>query len=235
MRATLGFALREVREAWRHTIEQMQRMHTDCQVKPNDVNVIQSVGVGSDLSLECKPVVCRVPERASHGTASLYVVFTGSITFNAERVDERLRTSTYGTNFAYFSADRDTAAHVLGGHYDFSASQAAHPRAHLQLRSQADLYEHAQSQFRSIANVPLTINGMDHVLSRVRPPSAQMDFLSFLIQVCADHLVDEKSPRRVVSMFEALTSSCAPVFGYHAGLTSECGCHRAPHWYPSTT
>ncbi len=232
MRTSPGFALRLVREAFQHTIEQMHRMHTDCQVKPNDGNVIQSVGADGDLTLQCSPVVCRVPERASHGNATLYVVFTGSITLNPERVDKQLMTSAYGTNFAYFSVDGDTAAHVMGGHYDFSSAQVAHPRAHLQLRSQVNLYEHAQSQFRSIADVPLAADTMKQVLTRVRPPSAQVDFLSFLLQVCADHLVDEKSAPRVVSMFATLASSCAPVLGYHAASTGGCGCHRAPHWYP---
>jgi hypothetical protein len=180
MRTTPGFALREVREAFRHLIQQMQRMHGDCQVKPSDSNVIQSVGGrGNDVTLQCGPVVCRVPERASHGSATLYVVFTGSITFNPERTDEHLVTARYGTNFAYFGVDTAGADHVLGGHYDFSPAQVAHPRAHLQLRSQADMYPHAQSNFRSIVDVPLRIDRMKNVLNRVRPPSAQMDFLSF--------------------------------------------------------
>jgi len=74
---------------------------------------------------------------------------------------------------------------------------------------------------------------MKDVLNRVRPPSAQMDFLSFMLQVCADHLVDEKSSAQVVSMFKVLASSCSPVLGYHASMSDVCGCHRAAHWYPT--
>lgn len=230
MRATTGFALREVRQAFSHTVGQMQRMHTACQVKPADPNIIQSVGGGADLTLECRPVVCRVPQRANHDTADLYVVFTGSVTFENDQLDGQLVTKGYGTNFAYFAVD-DVASHVMGGHYDFSETQIAHPRAHLQLRSQVDLYSHAQSQFRSIAGVPLTVDAMERVFTRARPPSAQMDFLSFLLQVCADHLVDEKSPEHVVAIFDGLASSCASLLGYRAAARAACECHRSPHWY----
>jgi hypothetical protein len=227
-------ALRQVREAFEHLSGQMQRMHTDCQIKPNDVTVISVTDSGADVRLSCAPVACRVPERASHGSAELYIVFTGSITFNGA-IEDELETINYGTNFAYFAIRDAGASHVLGGHYDFSPGQVAHPRAHLQLGSQADLYAHAQSSFRSIAETPLEADLMKDVLNRARPPSAQMDFLSFMLQVCADHLVDEKSAPQVVSMFEALSSSCSPVLGYHRAITGVCGCHRAPHWYPTTT
>lgn len=235
MHTTPGFALREVRKTFEHLVEQMGRMHGDCQVKPADVNVIQSTdSEANEVALQCGPVVCRVPSRASHPNASLYIVFTGLITFDAERNDNRLPTVRYGTNFAYFEVRGDGARHVLGGHYDFSPTDVAHPRAHLQLRSHADLYAHAQCHFRSIADVPLTVDLMQHVLTGARPPSAQMDFLSFMLQICADHLVDEKSSAQVVSMFRALASSCSPVLGYHASMPADCGCHRAVHWYPTS-
>jgi hypothetical protein len=226
-----GLALRVVRGAFEHTIEQMRRMHADCQVKPNDVNVIQASTTNGQLTLECGPVVCRVPERADLRGANLYIVSTGFITFQPEQRHDQLVTMTYGTNFAYFSVTDDHAAHVFGGHYDFSPAQAAHPRAHLQLASHANLYEHVQSHFHSLANTALDADYMQHVLHRVRPPSAQMDFLSFLLQICADHLVDERSPASVIGMFDGLARSCAPLFGYHLELEI-CGCHRGAHWYP---
>jgi hypothetical protein len=232
MRVTTGFALREVRQAYVHLVQQMELMNNNCQIKPSDGNVIQSVNGGDNgVRLQCKPVVCRVPERASQPSLVLYVVFTGLIAFSEERVGDRLMTATYSTNFAYFEASTDSAAHVLGGHYDFSPAQVGHPRAHMQLRSQADMYPDAQSNFRSITNVPLEVDHMRDVLTRVRAPSAQMDFLSFMLQVAADHLVDEKSRPQVVSIFEDLASSCSPLLGYHANLVDDCGCHRAPHWY----
>lgn len=224
-------ALRQVRETFEHVSGQMQLMHSNCQIKPNNVNVISVDSSGADVSLSCAPVACRVPERASHGSADLYIVFTGSITFN-RAIEHELATINYATNFAYFTVRDASAAHVLGGHYDFSPDQAAHPRAHLQLRSQAELYAHAQSSFQSIAGIPLEADPMKEVLNRARPPTAQMDFLSFMLQVCADHLVDEKSAPRVVSKFEALSLSCSPILGYHAAITGVCGCHRAAHWYP---
>jgi hypothetical protein len=234
MRTRPGFALREVRQAFEHLNQQMQLMHGDCQIKPNDGNVIQFAGRGDDdVTLKCDPVVCRVPERASHGSASLYVVFAGSITFSGELLDNQLITKLYSTNFAYFDVDASLASHVLGGHYDFSPTEVAHPRAHLQLRSQAYMYTYVQQHYHSIADIPLVSDLMEDVLDRVRPPTAQMDFLSFMLQVTADHLVDEKSSAQVISVFNVLTSSCAPVFGYHVNMAEGCGCHRAAHWYPT--
>jgi hypothetical protein len=148
-------------------------------------------------------------------------------------MDGHLLTDDYQTNFGYFVVADDGATHALGGHYDFSPGQFAHPRAHLQLRSQAGLYSEAQSSFRSITDVPLVHDVMTRVLNRVRPPSAQMDFLSFMLQICADHLVDEESPPLAVTMFNSLAASCSPLLGYHASTTTGCGCHRAPHWYPA--
>jgi hypothetical protein len=145
MQVPLGFVLREVRQVFTDTIAQMQRMHPEFEVKPRDVSVIKAMGASGELTLECSPVVCRVPERASHGKAGLYVVFTGLISFLPEQDEKRLVTSRYGTNFAYFTVSPDGAEHVLGGHYDLSESHVSHPHTHLQLRSQADLYGHASS------------------------------------------------------------------------------------------
>jgi len=210
-------------------------MHPACQVKPNDAtNVIQSAGVQSDnVILKCNPVTCLVPERARHRSSRLYIVFTGYLTLAPEQMDRRLLTDDYKTNFGYFVVSDDGAIHALGGHYDFSPSQFAHPRAHMQLRSQVSLYSAAQSSFRSLTDVPLIHDVMTGVLDRVRPPSAQMDFLSFMLQICADHLVDEESRPRSVPMFNGLAASCSPLLGYHASTTTGCGCHRAPHWYPA--
>lgn len=224
-------ALRQVRAEFERLSGQMQLMHGACQIKPNDVNVISISSNGPDVSVTCAPVVCLVPERASHDRADLYVVFTGSITFNGI-IEGALTTVNYGTNFGYFAVGDSSASHVLGGHYDFSPDEPAHPRAHLQLRSQASLYAHAQENFRSISGIGLHGDLMKDILSRVRPPSAQMDFLSFMLQVAADHLVDEKSAARTIATFESLSMSCQPVLGYHAGI-AQCGCHRAPHWYPT--
>ncbi len=229
-----GLALREARTAFGHLVNQMQSMHAACDVKPTDgAAVIQPVaGTDDGVTIECKPVVCRLPERASHGPASLYVVFTGWIRF--QNVTGRdLLTASFATDFAYFVIRDGVAVHALGGHYDFAANHAAHPRAHMQLRSQAQMFSHATARFPSIVTVPIAQDPMRQVLSRVRPPTAQMDFLSFMLQLSADHLVDEKSSERVRTMFEALSASCGPLKGYQHPLPPDvCGCHRASHWYP---
>jgi hypothetical protein len=237
MGVRVGFALREVRNAFEQLTQRMQQMHPAFQVNPSDASsAIPSGSLHSDsVVLECNPVTCLVPERASHDIARLYIVFTGSLTLASELLDGHLLTDDYMTNFGYFAVSENGATHVLGGHYDFSPIQFAHPRAHMQLRSQVELYPAAQSSFHSLTNVPLEHDLMTGILNRVRPPSAQMDFLSFMLQICADHLVDEKSSASVVSMFDGLVASCSPLLGYHASTNTGCGCHRAPHWYPRNT
>ena len=231
-----SLALRRMREAFQHLAERMQSMHPDCQVRPSDrASVIQhSAGMNHGVSVECRPVACRVPERASHANAPLYIAFTGRITFAPETVDRTLVTASYSTKFAYFLVRGASAVHALGGHYDFASNTVAHPRAHMQFQSQADMYSIATDLFPSIAKVPLEFNVMERILNRVRPPSAQMDFLSFMLQICADHLVDENSTESIRASFEQLAASCSPLMGYHINLPEGlCRCHRAPHWYPS--
>jgi len=122
----------------------------------------------------------------------------------------------------------------LGGHYDFAADEAAHPYAHIQLRSHADLFAHAQEKFSDIRALKLDHDFMLRVFNRARVPTAQMDFLSFMLQICADHLVDNKSPATVKEKFAQLAAYCAPLLGYNGAAAGEgCDCRRSPHWYPA--
>lgn len=140
-------------------------------------------------------------------------------------------TTSYATNFGYFRAGHSSVTHALGGYYDFTLASIAHPRAHMQLRSQASLWEHAVARFRSVATLTIDSDPMVHVLHRVRTPSAQMDFLSFMVQVAADHLVDDRSGQEAKDAFAELIASCSPLRGYAAGIAHSCTCHRSAHWY----
>lgn len=228
-------ALRELRNLFRQLTDSMQEMHGACQIRPADASAVilpADDGEGH-VVIQCRPVVCSVPERASHANASLFVVFEGRIVIGADVVSGELATISYATNFAYFVHRSDMVSHVLGGHYDYVVGHSAHPRAHLQLASKAELHDSAIERFPSIRDVPLDNELMPRIFSRARTPTAQMDFLSFMVQICADHLVDEKSPPAVTDAFAAVTSSCSPFKGYNtAEPLGNCDCQRAPHWYP---
>lgn len=226
--------LRDLRKTFRETLTAISAMHDAVQIKPSGDEVILPDGETSDTaSFVCKPVVCYLPERATSSTASIYVVFTGLLTLAREVPLVHPATTSYATNFGYFKMGAAGVTHALGGHFDYAASDFAHPRAHLQLKSQAHLWSNAGTHFRSASSAEIERDPMLEVPSRVRTPSAQMDFLSFMIQIAADHLVDGKSGRAARRSFLRLTKSCVP-FGSYAVPPAHDGreCHRACHWYP---
>lgn len=229
--------LRDLRKTFRDNQTAMSALHGAVQIKPTGEQAIRPVESISDdtAEFECRPVVCLVPERASSNKADIYIVFTGKLMLRTDSPSSEASTVSYATNFAYFKTRHDQVTHALGGHYDFTDSDLAHPRAHLQLRSQADMWTYAEEQFHSISGLEVGKDSMAEVLSRVRSPSAQMDFLSFMIQIAADHLVDGKSGPSTRNGFKRLTETCVPFLGYevHSGHKSW-NCHRAAHWYTNS-
>lgn len=227
--------LREIRKVFQSTQTTMTALHSAVQVRPSgSEEAIQLTGNSSDRAdFECRPVVCCVPQRAGALTAEVYIVFQGLLSIRENATTGEAVTSSYSTNFGYFVTAEKEITHALGGHYDFVEADICHPRSHLQLRSQADLWDHVVERFPSLSGVAVARDPMREVLNRVRAPCAQMDFLSFMVQVAADHLVDSKSPNSVRSRFKSLTATCRPFAGYavtpgHADWE----CHRAAHWYP---
>lgn len=230
MASVTGRAIRETVGAFRRLASGMEDMHSACQVRPSDPAAVLRCEGQSDGSAKifCQPVVCRVPERATQHSANLYVVLEGWVQVGL--IANELVTLDYSTNFGYFLIQQgDRIMHALGGHYDY-ATDAAHPRAHMQLASQAGLHASARELFKSIDEIPLEADLMLHVLHRVRTPTAQMDFLSFMLQIAADHLVGDSASEEV---FVGLCA-CAPLRGFATSAPlSDCHCQRAAHWYPT--
>src|SRR5256885_1768190 len=127
-------------------------------------------------------------------------------------------TTSYATNFGYFHTEHSSVTHALDGHYDFTLTSITHPRTHMQLRSQASLWEHTVARFRSVANLTIDSDPIKNMLHRMRTPNTQIDFLSFMIQVAADHLVDDRSGQESKDAFAELVASCSPLWGYAAGI-----------------
>jgi hypothetical protein len=230
-----GRALRELQTEFRRIVEAMKDMHPACEVRPSEPTTILRPEPHPDgtVTIRATPVVCRVPERATHQNADLYVVFEGWVRIGAPATGPDLTTVAYSTNFGYFLVRHDRITHALGGHYDY-AEDPAHPRAHMQLASQLELQTSARDEFPSIATTPLADDVMARVLHRVRTPTAQMDFLSFMLQIAADHLVGDKSQPAAEPRLRALCRTCSPLNGFNlTAPLAPCNCHRAAHWYPS--
>lgn len=233
--------LRELRTAFQFTQATMSELHGAVQIRPSNAEeVIQSTGnTATEAHFECRPVVCLLPERASSPTANVYVVYRGLLSLETDPTHGVATTASYSTDFAYFQTSDEGVTHALGGHYDFGDGDIAHPRAHLQLKSQADMWTDAGHRFPSVEGLQIGTDPMLQILNRVRAPSAQMDFLSFMIQLAADHLVDGKSLHATRTRFRTLTSSCKPFAGYNVHPAHDSGdCHRGCHWYrqsPSRT
>jgi hypothetical protein len=229
MATVTGRALRQTQSSFQRVVMHMEDMHNACEIRPSAATAVLRSEANADgtATIRCLPVVCRVPERANHHTANLYVVLEGWIMVRLG--GDGLATVNYSTNFGYFLMKDDRIRHALGGHHDY-AVDPAHPRAHMQLASQARLHENARQNFPSIDSMPLDDDVMTRVLHRVRTPTAQMDFLSFMLQIAADHLVGDPTAEQ---QFRALCESCVPVKGYNISAPlSPCDCHRAAHWYP---
>lgn len=226
-------AIRTLIALYDSMVQSMTEMHTACQIKPIQGSAAIRPGGGSGIRLHCGPIVCLVPERANSSDANLYVVVEG--TLDLDPTCDDLVTTGYQTNFAYFRVRDNEAAHVFGGHFDFGPGALAHPWAHMQLKSQKRLFGSAQDQFHGIGSVTVEADPMQDVLGRVRTPTAQMDCLSFLLQVCADHLVYEGSSDRIRTRFHNLSATCTPLKGY-PNPEAGCDCLRSPHWYlPAAT
>jgi len=230
----VGRALREAITEFKRLVNVMSSMHTQFQIRPTDEASFikhQSSGSPGTVTLECAPVVCRVPERASHSNADLYVVFTGRLEVGLA-ADGSSTTKAFATNFAYFDVGAARVIHRLGGHYDFSADHLGHPTTHMQLRSQVHYFQHVIDQFPSVDGTLEVLDGMSDVLGHVRTPSAQVDFLGFLLQICADHLLDAHSDEATKNSFRSLMGSCAPVSGIgRPNDGGTCDCAHAVHLY----
>lgn len=232
--AKMAVVLRDARASYRSITDAFSKLASaGAQVQPEDPinHILGEKGADDTFVLTFKPIVCLVPERARKTSAKLYVVVTGTLTL-VESPEGDLRTSSFATRVAYFEVRDGSMYHSFGGHYDFDPTLIAHPIAHLQICSQmafqSSIHEHFKVEEGLVQqDLPTWLH------SRVRVPCAQMDVLSTLLQICADHLVNEKSSDEDKGIFSQLLSSCAPFKGY--GGPSECSCHRAVHWYERQT
>ncbi len=232
MKLKLIAAQRKIGQAFESAVHRMGEMDQTSEVKPATWPEVLKAGTGvtGQIALEFGPVVIRLPERPTR-RPELFVVMTGrlSVTDTVRDSDSPLQSVSFGTQIAYFRyyESEGRLEHVFGAHYDVDTATPGHPAFHAQLASNDNLAEHVKDRFR-LADA--TVDKMPPgFLKTVRVPTAQMDFLATITQVCSDHLVYKHSSTGTLDAFAALRTDCHVLEGVDAAilLGREDGCLRA--------
>jgi hypothetical protein len=228
-------AQRRLGMAFEKATRQMRSMNQATDMRPSNWHdAVRVEAVRGDIALTCSfgPVVMRVPERANHSKTELYVVVSGRMSLEASTAATAnpLQILSFGTEVAYFRHASGSLTQVFGAHYDFDPSALAHPVFHAQLATNDDMARHAIELYdlKPSAVVPLSGN----LLKNIRLPSAQLDFLTVITQICADHLIWKESPLDALRVFNELRNDCAVVHGIMPSPSpTGSDCTRGQHWY----
>ena len=214
---------------WNSIRGAVTRMNPSVDVEPSTGNEVFTVTPNEHIRVDVSPIRFYLPERAKRAAPNLHVVIDGWIEFDG--TVDALRTTQFGTRVAYVRAKPSRFEHVYGTHYDQSKDDLGHPVFHAQISSMKDLTSKipgCESSALDDKVVP--------ILSNVRTPTPQMDVFSAIEQVCADHLLWEKSQDDVRDAFEELREHCAffDGSGHLMGFApAMAGCCRSTHWYKS--
>lgn len=216
-------------------------MYQSSDIRPSgfhDVFAIDNKATADCIRFHVKPVIFKVPERADRPDANLYIVVSGSLTFESSnlRSSRPLRTRGFATRIGYFRSKPSELQHVYGAHYDIEENQQGHPVFHGQIAPQMEFWANVADEFRVHNGSPADL--VSGILRNVRVPTAQMDVFSVFIQICADHLIFAKSNDEIRTTFSNLKNSC----NFFTGVAHRLGylnndnasnCYRSLHWYNS--
>jgi hypothetical protein len=217
----------------------LQRLYTTATIRPTNgaaVFKLPPIPDPNTVDILFDSIVFNLPERATHSDTKLFVVATGNLSFDRAtyRDGEILLAHAFATRVAYFRWTKGALDHVFGAHYDFSDNIIGHPAFHAQFRSFASLSNHIQTEYR----VEDPVNDfMGNVLEGVRLPTAHMDIFSLFLQLCADHLLHNRSGSVQKAVFNSLVEKnafCRGTAFRIPRLVSEAAyrCYRSGHWYP---
>ena len=222
--------------AWTNSIHHFTQIRQSCTVlstSPQNFRVSTNAE-NHIVNLSVGPVVLNVTERPRHSAANLYIVMEGWISFDNNDVkNPPFQTKNFGTRVAYFRRKKNRFEHTFGAHYDMDEFDYRHPVFHAQMRPYASAVEHVRNLFSHDFEIE---DCMNQILRNVRIPTAQMDVFSVLIQICADHLIEQHPAPETTLAFENLKSTASFFIG--AGNTIEylnslpaSSCYRSRHWY----
>lgn len=213
----------------------LEQLYAAADVRPNDGYRIFEIAESemADVAVfNIRPLVFNLPERADDTNTDLFVVVEGRLELSCD--GDQLLTQGFSTKAAYFRRTEAILAHIYGAHYDFALDEIGHPIFHMQMRSFIELERYVRENYTIRADSEDCMSG---VLRNVRLPSAQMDIFSFFIQICADHLLFERSGKEERAVFNGLLKKSESLKG--AGFKSlklnsdsTRSCFRASHWYP---
>jgi hypothetical protein len=227
---------RQMNQAWNAVRAALPKMLPASDARPiAGSDIFKCVeGLADQVKFEVKPIVFKVPERATNRDANLFVAIKGWLSFEGPDYRQRLQTKAFSTEIGYFRLKDGKTEHVYGAHYDIDEGAPGHPVFHSQVSPQMDLLEHVKEQFRKESESKE--DRVRFLLRNVRTPSAQMDIFSVIAQVCADHLMHEKSGLEVRQAFAKMRSECDFFIGaaYRmAFLNANTAptCYRSTHWY----
>ncbi|HEL4105873.1 TPA: hypothetical protein UM350_000481 [Stenotrophomonas maltophilia] len=239
MKQQQGIALRKLRDAWDNASGFFQELGgviypgSATSIFVEDSSRQPTTGT---IPFKIKPIVFDVPERAKYRNERIFIVAKGRISVCAADT-KTIRTKDFSTEVAYFrrqdDADKNVMKldHVFGAHFDYAPSHKGHPIFHAQMND-LDALKSAVAEAHRVPTDDGS-NYMSCILRNVRLPTAQMDILSLMLQLAADHLIYEKSQP---DQMKALKDLAAQIRMLKSAadlvqpLTAE-QCTRAVHWY----
>ena len=231
-------AQRSLREAWQRVYGSLRKINQDVLLKPTSPSdVIRLLDSSRDQAkFVLGPIVLFLPYKLSaRSNEKVYAVIEGSLTLERSDREEFPRTSHYATHIAYFKPQDNKLIHVFGAHYDFDP-RIAHPVFHVQISSHAKYAESVAQKIHSIVGLADDGDKVRGLMGNIRVPTAQMDFFAVFLQVCSDHLVNEKSTSEDRSHYKQIRELSWPFLSYgpsHTGLceSNKNRCFRSQYWY----
>lgn len=237
-------AQKKLVEQWRNARAQLERLQM-FEVRPDDDHSrfrLDSTSRGTPvIRFEVEPTTFLVPERASdlRSSPNLYITVRGRISLNRDAIaKQEIKTESFATEVAYFrhkgtnQVGRNVFDHIYAAHFDHAVDEIGHPVFHAQMQSYPERIDELQRNYAVEGDIDN--NYLKGILRTVRIPTAQMDFFSFVVQVCADHLIHKDSSPEDIQVFEELRDCTRPIIGVSHLLPelTKASCTRGVHWYP---
>jgi hypothetical protein len=224
---------RLIDKAWLEFQAKVKVMGASCSVRPSQAGDVFHYADGDPIVVTIRPVTFLLKEKPDHPQPALYVVVEGLIHFRCGP-DGEFRAEESKTRVGYFVKRNGELAHVYGVHHDFDATHVAHPVFHSQMAPMKEYRENINDAWKE--RFEDVTNHVQHILTNVRIPSAQMDAFAVFLQLCSDHLISSKSGKTEISAYKSVLKICAfyksayPEIPRMQSAIAQT-CFRPHHWY----